>query len=264
MDKEKLLDLAKDPKYISGIYNYCDRWCERCPFTSRCLNCMLVEEQFGDLREGDEMNAAFWQRFSDMLQDTLAMVKEMAKERGIDLDSIESDNDCNDGDTIEENSLADLISHTSKHYAESVDDWFSSHDYLFYEKEAEFNRIRLAAQNDPVKEAADIKDAIEVIRWYQYQIHVKLNRAGKSAFEEESTDYRDFPKDSDGSAKVALIGIDRSLSAWNILLLYFPEQKAQILNLAALLENIKNRVEIRFPCARDFVRQGFDKIEQNC
>ena len=22
--------------FILGIFNYCDRWCERCPFTSRC------------------------------------------------------------------------------------------------------------------------------------------------------------------------------------------------------------------------------------
>ena len=33
MDKNDLLKLATDPKYIPGIYNYCDRWCERCPFT---------------------------------------------------------------------------------------------------------------------------------------------------------------------------------------------------------------------------------------
>ena len=26
MDKEELKELARDPKYISGIYNYCDRW----------------------------------------------------------------------------------------------------------------------------------------------------------------------------------------------------------------------------------------------
>ena len=23
--------------HIPGIYNYCDRWCERCKFTSQCL-----------------------------------------------------------------------------------------------------------------------------------------------------------------------------------------------------------------------------------
>ncbi|MCB0550950.1 MAG: hypothetical protein KDD19_25495 [Phaeodactylibacter sp.] len=28
---------------IPGIYNYCDRWCERCSFTSRCL--LYAQEQ---------------------------------------------------------------------------------------------------------------------------------------------------------------------------------------------------------------------------
>ncbi|MDB5210640.1 MAG: hypothetical protein JWQ30_1467, partial [Sediminibacterium sp.] len=23
-------------EFISGIHNYCDRWCERCTFTNRC------------------------------------------------------------------------------------------------------------------------------------------------------------------------------------------------------------------------------------
>ncbi len=103
MDKEELLKRAKDPKYIPGIYNYCDRWCERCQFTSRCLNCTLVEEQFSDLQENDELNEAFWQRFSEMLQNTLAMVKEMAKEEGIDIDSIDTENNCNNEATIQKN-----------------------------------------------------------------------------------------------------------------------------------------------------------------
>ena len=103
MDKEELLKRVKDLKYISGIYNYCDRWCERCQFTSRCLNCTLVEEQFGDFQENDEFNEAFWQRFSEMLQSTLAMVKEMAREKGIDIDSIDAENNCNNKATIKKN-----------------------------------------------------------------------------------------------------------------------------------------------------------------
>jgi hypothetical protein len=262
MDKDEWLKRAKDPRYIPGIYNYCDRWCERCPFTSRCLNCDLVDEQFGDLRENDEINEAFWQRFSDMLQNTLSMVKEMAKEAGIDIEAMGTGENCNDSEAIRKKSLPDLISHTSKNYANSVDDWFNANNSLFYEKENEINRIRLiSTQHHPAKEAADINDATEVIRWYQYQIHVKLVRAIRSALEEESMDYGDFPKDSDGSAKVALMGIDRSISAWNILSAYFPEQKTQMSNLVALLENIKSRVEVRFPCARDFVRPGFDEIQ---
>ena len=37
MRRRTLTDLANNPDLISGIYNYCDRWCERCPLTSRCL-----------------------------------------------------------------------------------------------------------------------------------------------------------------------------------------------------------------------------------
>ena len=264
MDKDDWLKRAKDPKYIPGIYNYCDRWCERCPFTSRCLNCDLVEESFGDLRENDEINEAFWQKFSEMLQNMLSMVEEMAKEAGVDIDAIDTEENCSDSEAVRKKSLPDLISHTSKNYAKSVDDWFNVHNFLFYEKEDEINRICLiSSQHHPAKEAADINDATEVIRWYQHQIHVKLNRAIRSALEEESMDYEDFPKDSDGSAKVALMGIDRSILAWNMLSAYFPEQKTQMLKFAALLENIKSMVEVRFPRARDFVRPGFDEIQYN-
>ncbi len=263
MDKEKLFKQAKDPKYIPGIYNYCDRWCERCQFTSRCLNCTLVEEQFGDLQEIDELNEEFWQRFSEMLQNTLAMVKEMAKEEGIDIDAIDAEMNGNNENTIDENLLADLISHISNNYANLVNDWFNSNEYLLYEKENELNQIHLVSSpHDPAKEAAIINDAIEIIRWYQYLIHVKLIRASEGALEDELEDYSDFPKDSDGSAKVALIGIDRSISAWNILLPYFSVQKKQLIEIINLLENIRKRVEIKFPCARDFVRPGFDEIEK--
>ncbi len=263
MNKEELLKHAKDPKYISGIHNYCDRWCERCQFTSRCLNCTLVEEQFGDLQEIDKFNEAFWQKFSEMLQNTFVMIKEMAKEVGIDIDSIDIEQICDTDDNRKKDSIMDLLSHMSENYAKAVNDWFESNEHLFYEKENEMNRIRLILpQNNPAKEAANISDATEIIGWYQYQIHIKLVRACESA-SEEVIDFDDFPKDSDGSAKVALIGIDRSILAWNILLTYLPAHKTEIIHLIELLENIKKRVENRFPCARDFVRPGFDEIEQN-
>lgn len=264
MDKDDLKKLAKDPKYISGIYNYCDRWCERCPFTSRCLNCSLVEEQFGDLEKVDELNEAFWEKFSEMLNNTLTMIKEMAEEQGIDLDSMDMEKNYNNEDTYKENSLAHLISYTSKNYAKLIGDWFTSNEYLFFEKEEEMHQIRIiSSQNNPIKEAMGINDATEIISWYQWQIHVKLKRAIQSASTEESPDFDEFPKDSDGSAKVALIGIDRSMSAWKVLLTAFPEQEKQILNFVAMLEHIKNRIETQFPHARDFIRPGFDEIRNN-
>ena len=260
MDKDDLKKLAKDPKYIPGIYNYCDRWCERCPFTSKCLNCTLVKEQFGDLEKIDELNEAFWEKFSEMLHSTLTMIKEMAKEHGIDLDSVNMENEPTNDYTRKENSIAYLISHTSKNHAKSVEQWFKSNEYLFLEKEEEMNRIRIiSSQSNPIQEAESINDATEIIRWYQWQIHVKLERAIDSDSSEESPDFDEFPKDSDGSAKVALIGIDRSMSAWKVLLTVFPEQARQILDFIAMLEHIKKSVETQFPDARNFVRPGFDE-----
>jgi len=37
MTPAQLRKLAADPPFIAGIYNYCDRWCERCPLSHRCL-----------------------------------------------------------------------------------------------------------------------------------------------------------------------------------------------------------------------------------
>ncbi len=261
--REELLEYVKDPKYISGIHNYCDRWCERCKFTSRCLNCTLVGEQFGDLQKIDAFNEEFWQKFSEMLQSVFAMVKEMAEEEGIDVNSMDTENSHDNEENLEENVLTEIISHISMKYVKLVDDWFNSKEYLFVEKEDEMKRIRLmSSRKNPAQEVANIKDAIEIIGWYQYQVHVKLVRACESAFE-ELTDCDDFPKDSDGSAKVALIGIARSITAWKILSAYFPTHETGIVCLIELLQNLENRVENRFPRARDFVRPGFDEMEQN-
>jgi hypothetical protein len=261
MDKRGLLKLAADPKYISGIYNYCDRWCERCSFTSRCLNCELVERQFGDLEQMDVLNEAFWQRFSDMLHDTLELVRETARVRGIDLDAIEADEGVRaEEDEYKREAAVHLIVHASQLYADRVSDWFESNQGWFVEKASELDCIRIATpDSNPASEAIRINDAVEVIQWYQHQIGVKLRRAIESARSEEDEGGDGYPKDSDGSAKTALIGIDRSIVAWKMLHSSFSIQKQMISNFIESLEHVKRSVEAQFPQARVFQRPGFDK-----
>ena len=90
MDKEDLKRLAENPEFIQSIYNYCDRWCERCPFTSRCLNFAMDSEEFGDQEAHDINNEAFWQRLTETFQMTLELLHEAAEEEGIDLESIDA------------------------------------------------------------------------------------------------------------------------------------------------------------------------------
>src|SRR5438874_2560150 len=36
MDSKRFFRVVRNPRHISGVHNYCDRWCERCPLTLRC------------------------------------------------------------------------------------------------------------------------------------------------------------------------------------------------------------------------------------
>jgi hypothetical protein len=114
----------------------------------------------------------------------------------------------------------------------------------------------------PVEEAEAILELLEVIRWYHLFIHVKLQRAiGSQAEEQLETDpeLKVLMTDGDGSAKIALISIDRSLAAWAALGSHFSEQQDEILDFQIQLARIRQEAEKLFPNARAFVRPGFDE-----
>ncbi len=67
-----------------------------------------------------------------------------------------------------------------------------------------------------------------------------------------------FIEDANGSAKVAIIGIERSIAAWGGLLKCFAQQEDSLLDILAHLQGLLRLVELHFPGARSFVRPGFD------
>ena len=252
---------SQTTNHIPGIYNYCDRWCERCPFTSRCLNFEMSEEKFGDLENVDITNEVFWQKLSETFQETLNMLKEMAAEKGIDLDSIELDDDDDIKRDFEDPSVVHICSHMAKSYITLADEWFDSNVYIFGDDPSGLQVAAAAdsVQSPPDEDTVTLIDSVEVIRWYQYQMYVKLRRALDSARDEATDrDLDDYPKDSDGSAKVSLIGMDRSISAWGKIIRYFPDAEDEILGIIAHLDRLRRRTETEFSDARAFVRPGFD------
>jgi hypothetical protein len=258
-----IFKLAGDPRFISGIYNYCDRWCERCSFTSRCLTYAIDAEDNNDSASRDLNNKAFWERLHAIFQQTTKMLKELAEQMGIDLASLDKE------------SLSESVSHqideadnhesirASRQYIQMTDEWFESEFSLFEQKEDELNSL-LGIGIDETKihsEAQSIRDAVEVIRWYQHQIYVKLKRAFiRDDFIDEEWRDASLQSDSNGSAKVALIGIDRSIGAWGKLHEHFPERADSILDILVYLDRLRRRVEQLFPQARNFKRPGFDDM----
>lgn len=265
-----LVELARDPRFISGIYNYCDRWCERCAFTARCLTYAQEQQHWGDTTR-DVANAEFWNRLGETFQQTMEMVRELAAEQGIDLDKLVADEPVVEAaerrrrrhEPARERPLA----RSAMEYARKMDAWFEAEFPAFAEREAELNQqARLGgAIRQLDQEAGDIVNATEVLHWYQHQIHVKLGRAldreDDDSVKKLETD--GFPNDADGSAKVALIGIDRSLAAWALLQEQFPEKSDGILDFLVHLERLRCQTEAQFPKARAFQRPGFDTGESS-
>lgn len=251
--------LAKNPDFIESVYNYCDRWCERCTFTKRCMNYAMGEDDDEETR--DMNNEKFWNKISENFKVAMELLKEAAAEHGIDLDKIEvTEDDKHEREIEREIQRQNPCARESNAYIDIARKWLEERHLVFEEKENELNsKLSMGIERDMLnKEAKDILDATEIIQWYLFFIHIKIMRAlhGKKEDEDEENE---FPKDSDGSAKISLIATDRSMSAWSILLKYFPQEEDSILNILSLLDKIRRLTEQEFPAARAFKRPGFDK-----
>ena len=242
MRRRTLTDLANNPDLISGIYNYCDRWCERCPLTSRCLVYATEQEDNDSFENHDLRNEVFWQKLSAVFQETREMIVEWANEAGFDLNG-HADDDYTRHPRKKQLVDNHPLTKAGKKYANAASDWFRELDQTIDSDNSE-----------------RLEDAREVIQWYQYQIAVKTMRAlsGRKEEFEEAAELADLPRDSDGSAKVALIGIDRSIAAWRLMQLSLPERAGSVVPLILQLERLRQRLERAFPEARSFIRPGFD------
>ncbi len=260
MDPNRIEEMARDPRFIPGIYNYCDRWCERCPFTFRCLNYAMGEEiEAGDCQTRDAENEAFWDDLHETFESTMEMIEEQAEEVDFDLDDEEFHEFLEKEENVRDAAESQPHSRTAKRYIDIVDNWFKLNEGLFADKGGE---VEFLAGNDmPGTGRADdvtaLRDCLEVIRWYQPQIWVKLCRAGPGVIRAELDDLEGFQEDADGSAKVAIIGIERSIAAWGAILKRFPDHEDAIFALGTL-KRLLRQVEAAFPNARAFLRPGFD------
>lgn len=255
MRRRTLTELASNPDLISGIYNYCDRWCERCPLTSRCLVFATEQVDHDDAPESHDIrNEAFWHKLNSILIETQEMISEWAREAGLDLSHVPQEEVKT---RKHRRTLVDShpLTRAGKKYANSASDWFREFDQTI-----EISDLRVCeAEREPPDQ---LEDAREVIQWYQYQIAVKIMRAlsCRSDGWEDDPSMSEFPKDSDGSAKVALVGMDRSIAAWRWMQLFLPDRADSIVPLILQLERLRQRVEVSFPEARNFVRPGFDEV----
>jgi hypothetical protein len=276
MRKNQLRELARNPDHISGIYNYCDRWCERCPFTARCLVYATekADDDAADPEVHDINSAKFWSRLESIFKEAHEMILEWAEEAGLDPEALEAEAALSDREQQRQDAKQHELSLSARRYAEMVQRWFTEE---FAVEEHVHDDTTGKSKN--TEDDIDISDAIEVIRWYQFFVAAKVFRAlmglddriadddltaddifTDTELDDDEGELDVLGDDSDGSAKIALIAIDRSSSAWRVMQSSLPEKADSIRPMLVELERLRRTAEQTFPRARDFIRPGFDEV----
>ncbi len=273
--------LAGDRDFISGIYNYCDRWCEKCPFTSRC-RVYATEAADGDLDDPevhDINNEKFWRKLESIFREAHEKIAVWAEETGVDLESIESQAAIAEHEQREQEADEHQLAQLARQYAATVQEWFAGE---FVSEQNVHDDMMVDADGAP---EIDVARAAEVLRWYQFFVAAKVirslmgrTRAGDTliedpaggdpfaeAVEEDDDDFDAAPdyvqEDGNGSAKIALIAIDRSMAAWHAMEMCLPAKSDSIAPIFAELERLRWLLEEEFPDARGFMRPGFDETD---
>ncbi|MDR2233673.1 MAG: hypothetical protein LBE56_11220 [Tannerella sp.] len=241
--KSILDESFNDPTTIQGIYNWCDRWCERCNRTAQCT----VYKASAHLPEDKPED--FFKLLSEILEATMEMLIEYAETNGLDYESLK-DTDFQDeyerNQNLVRNDAGVII---AKQYGKQVKQWFES----LQTKDATGMKIRL---KDPI-----MKDCLEVIQWYQYFLEIKMARALMSQKDEHELEFE--PYYSLGTAKLLLVSIERNIGAWGYIYQKFREDEDIILDMLVNLQRLYKLIEQLFPSARAFIRPGLDETDQD-
>lgn len=257
--------------HIPGIYNYCDRWCEKCEYTSQCLlftnESKITTHQLLNNGELPDFKKIFDITDGQYNDDDL-MFDDTDDDDDFEFGSEEDDdpfmNDLPDfddkqyeeernqrDDTVKQNVLVKLS-----------DEYFNSAHSLL-EKLNE--RYKL---NSVIKDKEDdililrLYDGYEVLEWFHMFIFVKIRRAlsGKWSYDRESDqEMKEIDAyDMNGTAKIALIAIESSIKALNKLF-DVAEFKIEVTALLVIAGKLLNEMEREFPDCRNFVRPGLDE-----
>lgn len=199
----------------------------------------------------------FWQKLLQLFQETREMVEETAREMSVDLEAIDDEALAKETKKLDNKVSKCESIQLAQFYAELAGNYYLAHERDLREKETLLSQNHSMNIPGTIQQAAVLKNALETIGWYRHFIYVKLHRVlmGKLQKDSDETDLRDV----NGSAKVCLIAIDNSLSAWSTVMKNIPDNEDDILAILVTLSKIQKLAEKDFPYARLFIRPGFDE-----
>jgi len=220
--------------FIVGIFNYCDRWCERCPLTNRCrvfatLAEIDFEEGNGPLTEPRMVRER--RRLAEQMIELHAQAEELGE------DALPKP-----GERL--GLLPAGLESSATPDPEVVANGADLHKKM----------RQLALSANPA-----VRNATETIKYFSLFVPMKMMRAFSQVARHGPGDPQ---SDANGSGKAALLGLERMESAWRTLIethhFSAPAAGPFLAEIARMQRNLARVL----PDARTFIRPGLDEPDE--
>lgn len=245
----------KRDKYIPGIYNYCDRWCERCPLRHKCYLYAKEQKRIAKHKAKGE-DPYDWnivmQDVKENFDETLKLLHKTAEEQGIDLNTLpEEEYKEYDPDNHPLMKVANTYLKMAQKFLKKLQQTIQT-EGVDLTKRVE---IIPSAKGD-IGTLRKVVSSYEVISWYHTLIPVKIHRALQSKMEIEADEFAQ--SDADASAKIAYIGIIKSIDALELIYNWNEDLQDSALALLVEINKLRKGIDKEFPGHRTFKRPEFD------
>jgi len=267
-----------DERYIAGIYNYCDYWCERCAFTKRCRNFRTDRELEREMARAapvdDATQVSFWKQLADQLRDTTIFGHAGDWSDAVPGDDFDFEpvpayeaHEAALSQAVDEHPLTTL----AHSYMEKTHAWLKSSDEDLKAVAQELLSAAGSAfdETDYEEQARRIGEMIEVLGWYHTLLPPKVARAVRGVLECKEKEGADGElaeilaesrlSDANGSGKLVLASIQRSAAAWVEMRKLLPRREDEILEMLSILSRLQRGIHADVPGAKSFARPGLDE-----
>jgi hypothetical protein len=253
-------------KYIAGIYNYCDSYCQRCRFAERChIANESLDDTLGQI-DDDNVHNNTQKSIEEILESSQEMLAKMAESMGIsmeDLMNMSDDTNADLGDNSDDdNSLFDPFTHPAFEAAMELRQLI---DVEIENEDIQSDQPHIGTIIFMIREGllaktmkrADYEQTfyhIESILWYYSAIDAKVGRAIAGLANPDEDD-DPIQNDANGSAKAAMNMIEQLVEALTHIQ---KRHHVQLQHIIAKAEELSIHITTLFPNHAKFIRPGFD------
>ncbi|MHC4716330.1 MAG: hypothetical protein ACYS5V_05120 [Planctomycetota bacterium] len=246
--------MVSNSDFIDGIYNYCDRWCERCEYTGRCRVHHDSERSARRLRrkgrDPDSLDAAMGE-MGRSFKKVHRLLARTAKAHGVNLDELADRADTSEEEDAHQAARDHPIARDAGDYTDACARLLQKlHDAFNDSADDARHRARFMDVADEAEHLLEIREAVEVLGWDHMLITVKICRAIRSQMDaqREDLDWAEVSlHDAAGSAHVARRCLERSKAALLTIYEWDEQFRDDAIGLLAQAEKIQTGLAEQIP-----------------